>query len=151
MIATLVAVRGRGLPLPAAAAVFSPWVDLSLAGASVRTKGAPDPVLARDALVRRAADYAADAAVADPGISPLFADLTGLPPLLVQVGSHEILLDDAVRLAGRAAPDDVTVTLQVTAGVPHVFRRFGAMLTEARDALDALDAAGAFLRSHLRD
>ena len=79
-------------------------------------------------------------------MSPAFADLTGLPPLLVQVGSHEVLLDDAVRLAGRAAADDVAVTLDVAPGVPHVFQSFLGMLD---DAEEALDRAGRFLRARL--
>jgi dipeptidyl aminopeptidase/acylaminoacyl peptidase len=79
-------------------------------------------------------------------VSPIFADLTGLPPLLIQAGSHEILLDDATRLAARAAGADVAVRLEVTPGVPHVFQGFAAMLDEA-DA--ALTSAGEFLRAHL--
>ncbi len=79
-------------------------------------------------------------------MSPIFADLTGLPPLLVQVGSHEVLLDDATRLAVRAAADDVEVTLDVTPGVPHVFQAFAALLDEGAAALDR---AGAFVRAHL--
>ena len=80
----------------------------------------------------------------DPQISPIFGDLSGLPPLLIQVGSHEILLSDALRLAGRAAIDDVAVTLEVTPGVPHVFQGFAAMLDEG-DA--ALDRASTFLET----
>ena len=79
-------------------------------------------------------------------VSPIFADLTGLPPLLIQAGSHEILLDDATGLAARAAAADVAVRLEVTPGVPHVFQGFAAMLDEA-DA--ALTSAGEFLRAHL--
>jgi epsilon-lactone hydrolase len=79
-------------------------------------------------------------------VSPMFADLSGLPPLLMQAGSHEILLDDASRLAARAAAADVVVRLEVTPGVPHVFQGFAAMLDEA-DA--ALASAGEFLRAHL--
>jgi acetyl esterase/lipase len=77
----------------------------------------------------------------DPLISPIFGDLTGLPPLLIQVGSHEILLSDAVRLAGQAAVADVPVTLEVTAGVPHVFQSFAAVLDEAGAALDRASAS----------
>jgi monoterpene epsilon-lactone hydrolase len=79
-------------------------------------------------------------------VSPIFADLTGLPPLLIQAGSHEILLDDATGLAARAAAADVAVRLEITPGVPHVFQGFAAMLNEA-DA--ALTSAGEFLRAHL--
>jgi monoterpene epsilon-lactone hydrolase len=90
------------------------------------------------------ADYVGGADAADPQISPIFADLRGLPPLLIQVGSHEILLSDALRLAGRAALDDVPVTLDVTPGVPHVFQGFAAVLDEA-DA--ALNRASTFLNT----
>ncbi len=126
--------------------MFSPWVDLTLSGGSITTKSGADPFLTGEGLARRAADYAGAASLESPDVSALFADLTGLPPLLIQVGSHEILLDDSVRLAGRAAAADVDVTLEVTAGVPHVFQGFAAILGEAREALDA---AGAFLRRHV--
>ncbi len=125
---------------------MSPWVDLTLAGAGMAAKAAADPELTPDGLRRYAAAYVAAADPADGRISPIFADLTGLPPLLIQVGSHEILLDDATRLAARAAADDVAVTLEVTPGVPHVFQVFAALLDEA-DA--AMTRAGAFLRAHL--
>jgi acetyl esterase/lipase len=142
-IATLLAIRDRGLPLPSSAAVFSPWVDLTLSGQSPGTKSDVDPVLTAVGLRRRANDYThgTDARAA----SPLFADLSGLPPLLIQVGSHEILLDDATRLAARAAHHDVAVELQVTPKVPHVFQGFAATLDEAEHALDA---AGSFLSHH---
>jgi acetyl esterase/lipase len=91
-------------------------------------------------------DYVAGADAADPQISPIYGDLGGLPPLLIQVGSHEILLSDALRLASRAARDDVAVTLEVTPGVPHVFQGFAALLDEADIALAH---ASAFIRSHL--
>ena len=144
--ATLVALKKAGLPQPAAAVLMSPWVDLTLAGNSMAGKAAVDPALTPDGLRRRAADYAVRAATTDASVSPLFADLTGLPPLLIQAGSHEILLDDATRLAARAAAADVAVTLDVTPGVPHVFQGFAGMLDEA-DA--ALARAGAFLSAHL--
>jgi acetyl esterase/lipase len=144
--ATLVALKKAGLPQPAAAVLMSPWVDLTLAGNSMAGKAAVDSALTPDGLRRRAADYAVRAATTDALVSPLFADLTGLPPLLIQAGSHEILLDDATRLAASAAAADVAVTLDVTPGVPHVFQGFAGMLDEA-DA--ALARAGAFLSSHL--
>ncbi|MEV7386496.1 alpha/beta hydrolase fold domain-containing protein [Streptomyces sp. NPDC091215] len=144
-VATLVALRDAGLPQPSSAAVFSPWADLTVSGASVTSKAALDPALTPRALRTRAADYLGATAATDPLASPLFADLTGLPPLLVQVGSHEILLDDAVRLAARAAADDVRVQLQVWPRVPHVFQAFAVMLDEADEALDS---AAAFTRAH---
>jgi acetyl esterase/lipase len=144
--ATLVALKHAGLPQPCAAVLMSPWADLTLSGESVRAKAALDPALTPDGLRRRAVDYVAAGDPAAELISPIFADLTGLPPLLIQAGSHEILLDDATRLAARAAAADVAVRLEVTPGVPHVFQGFAAMLDEG-DA--ALTRAGEFLRSHL--
>jgi monoterpene epsilon-lactone hydrolase len=125
---------------------MSPWADLTLSGDSISAKAAVDPALTPEGLRRRAADYVAAGDPADGLISPVFADLAGLPPLLVQVGSHEILLDDAVRLAAGAAAADVSVTLDVTPGVPHVFQGFASMLDEG-DA--ALTRAGDFRHSHL--
>jgi epsilon-lactone hydrolase len=145
-VALLVAARDAGLPAPACAVLFSPWADLTLSGESMTGKAAVDPALGRAGLARRAADYAAGTDPATALVSPLFADLRGLPPLLVQAGSHEVLLDDAVRLAGAAATADVAVTLQVTPRVPHVFQGFAAVLDEATTALDD---AGAFLRTRL--
>jgi acetyl esterase/lipase len=144
--ATLVALKRGGVPLPAAAVMMSPWVDLTLSGDSMSEKAALDPALTPDGLRRRARDYVGSGDPADGLLSPIFADLTGLPPLLVQVGSHEILLDDATRLAARAAAADVAVTLQVTPQVPHVFQAFASMLDEAGVALAN---AGDFLRAHL--
>ncbi len=144
--ATLVALKRSGLPQPTSALLMSPWVDLTLSGESITEKAAVDPALSPDGLKRRAMDYVAAGNPADGLISPIFADLTGLPPLLVQAGSHEILLSDATRLAARAAAADVAVRLEVTPGVPHVFQGFAAMLEEG-DA--ALASAGEFLRTHL--
>jgi len=143
--ATLVALKRAGVPLPSAAVMMSPWVDLTLSGDSMREKAALDPALTPDGLRRRVSDYVGAGDATDGLLSPIFADLTGLPPLLVQVGSHEILLDDATRLAARAAAADVAVTLQVTPRVPHVFQAFASMLDEAGVALTS---AGDFLRAH---
>jgi epsilon-lactone hydrolase len=141
--ATLVALKDADLPQPASAVVFSPWVDLTVSGASATGKASLDPALTPDALRTRARDYLGDRDAATPLASPVFADLTGLPPLLIQVGSHEILLDDAVRLAARAADHDVAVELQAWPGVPHVFQGFAALLD---DADRALLAAAAFIQ-----
>ncbi|KUN04455.1 alpha/beta hydrolase [Streptomyces yokosukanensis] len=144
-VATLVAVRDSGMSQPSSAAVFSPWADLTVSGASATSKAAVDPALTPRALRTRARDYLGATPGAEPLASPVFADLTGLPPLLVQVGSHEILLDDAVRLASRAAAADVHVQLQVWPQVPHVFQAFAVMLDEADEALQS---AAAFTRAH---
>jgi len=143
--ASLVALKNGELPQPSSAFLMSPWADLTLSGDSITQKGPLDPALTRAGLQRRAADYVANGDATDALISPINADLTGLPPLLIQSGSHEILLNDATRLATRAAAADVAVTLEVTPGVPHVFQAFAAILDEA-DA--ALTRASAFLRAH---
>lgn len=144
-IATLLAVKQAGLPQPSSAAVFSPWVDLTVSGASAVDKAEVDPVLTAAGLRTRARDYLGGTDPATPLASPVFADLTGLAPLLIQAGSHEILLDDAVRLAARAAAHDVRVDLQIWPGVPHVFQSFAVMLDEADDALRS---AAEFTRAH---
>ncbi len=146
VVATLVNARERGLALPAAAFVMSPYVDLTLAGTTMETKRDVDPLLSRELLEPRIADYTAGQDPALDLISPIFADLSGLPPLIIQAGSHEVLLDDAIRLARQAAIADVEVTLDITPGVPHVFQAYHAILDEGAAALDR---AGAFLSAHL--
>jgi epsilon-lactone hydrolase len=143
-VATLLALRDAGTPLPASAFLMSPYADLTLSGDTLLANRAIDPILTPEGLRLRVPDYVGDADAADPQISPIFGDLRGLPPLLIQVGSHEILLSDALRLAGRAAIDEVPVTLEVVPGVPHVFQGFAAMLDEG-DA--ALDRASTFLET----
>jgi epsilon-lactone hydrolase len=135
-VATLLALRDAGAPLPSSAYLMSPYADLTLAGESLVDKEALDPILSPDGLKRRLSDYVGDADAADPYISPVLGDLAGLPPMLIQVGSHEILLSDAIRLAGRAATADVAVTLDVVPGVPHVFQAYAAVLDEGNAALD---------------
>ena len=145
-IATLVNARDHGLPLPAAALVMSPYADLTLAGTTMDTKRAVDPLLSRENLQSRVPDYTAGQDPALGLISPVFAGLSGLPPLIIQAGTHEVLLDDAVRLAGQAATADVAVTLDITPGVPHVFQAYYPILDEAAAALDR---AGQLLSAHL--
>jgi acetyl esterase/lipase len=145
-VATLLALRDAERPLPSCAFLMSPYADLTLSGDTLVEKQALDATLTPDGLCLRVPDYVAGAEAADPYISPVFGDLRGLPPLLIQVGSHEILLSDALRLAERAASADVPVTLEVTPGVPHVFQAFAAVLDEADTALDR---ASDFLRTQL--
>src|SRR3954467_14219921 len=130
-IATLVNARDRGLPLPTAALVMSPYVDLTLAGSTMETRRDDDPLLSPDALQARVPDYTSGQDASLGLISPVFADLSGLPPLLIQAGTHEVLLDDAVRLAQQAAAADVEVTLDITPGVPHVLQAYHPILDEA--------------------
>jgi epsilon-lactone hydrolase len=145
-VATLLAARDQGLPRPAAVAVFSPWADLTCSGISMRTKDGADPLFSYDAMGWYAGRYrpAGDRSV--PLASPVFAALTGLPPLLIQVGSHEVLLDDAVRLAANAARDDVEVTLQVAAEGTHVFQLYFGALDEADEAVHEV---ARFVKRHL--
>ena len=145
-IATLVNARDHGLPLPAAAFVMSPYADLTLAGTTMETKREADPLLSRENLQARVTDYTSGQDAALGLISPIFADLSGLPPLIIQAGTHEVLLDDAVRLARQAATADVEVTLDITPGVPHVFQAYYPILDEAAAALDR---AGQLLSAHL--
>jgi acetyl esterase/lipase len=135
-VATLVNARDHGLPLPAAAFAMSPYADLTLSGATMETKRAADPLFSPEAFPPRVTDYAAGQDAALGLISPIFADLSGLPPLIIQAGTHEVLLDDAIRLARQAATADVDVTLDITPGVPHVFQAYHAILDEAAAALD---------------
>ena len=145
-VATLVNARDRGLPLPAAVFVMSPYADLTLSGRTMETRREVDPLLSREALEPRVADYTAGHDAALGLISPMFADLTGLPPLIIQAGTHEVLLDDAVRLAERAITAEVETTLGITPGVPHVFQAYHPILDEAAAALDR---AGQLLSAHL--
>jgi acetyl esterase/lipase len=145
-IATLVNARDHGLPLPAAALAMSPYADLTLAGMTMDTKRDADPLLSRENLQARIPDYTAGHDPALGLISPIFADLSGLPPLIIQAGTHEVLLDDAIRLAAQAATADVQVTLDITPGVPHVFQAYYPILDEAATALDR---AGQLLSAYL--
>jgi monoterpene epsilon-lactone hydrolase len=125
---------------------MSPYVDLTLAGTTMETKHDVDPLLSRELLQPRVADYTPGQDAALGLISPVFADLSGLPPLIIQAGTHEVLLDDALRLARQAATADVEVTLDITPRVPHVFQAYSPMLDEAAAALDR---AGRLLSAHL--
>jgi acetyl esterase/lipase len=136
-LSAALAIKDGGLPMPAGIYVASPWADLTLSGESVTTKADVDPSVDPIGLARRVRDYLGDGDPADTHVSTVFADLVGLPPLLIQVGANEVLLDDSTRLAARAAADGVDVTLDVTPDVPHVFVGFTGMLDEADRAVAA--------------
>jgi monoterpene epsilon-lactone hydrolase len=142
-LATLLAARDAGLPLPAGLVAFSGWFDLTLSGPSLTGKESVDPVFDAADIREYAGTYLPDGADArHPLASPMLGDLRGLPPLLLQVGSHEVLLDDSTRLATRAAAADVEVTLETYPGSAHVFQHGHA--TEPT-AARAMDSAAAFL------
>jgi acetyl esterase/lipase len=145
-LATLIAARDEGLPQPAAGMLYSPWVDLTLSGASMDTKASVDYLLAREALQGAVYGYAGGADPSGAKLSPLFDNLHGIAPLLIQCGSYEVLLDDATRLAAAAAAADVAVQLDVTPEMPHVFQ---ASAPELAEATAALERTGAFLRPRL--
>jgi epsilon-lactone hydrolase len=139
--------KAQGEPGPGCAWLISPWVDLSQSGATLATKDAEDPLIHKGYLDELAQAYAGPGlARTDPRVSPLFADLAGLPPTLIQVGSAETLLDDAVRFAGRAGAAAVRVRLDVWPEMIHAFPLWNGGLAEGRRALAE---AGAFMRTHL--
>jgi acetyl esterase/lipase len=146
-VATLVALRDAAVALPAAAACLSPWTDLTCTAASYETKQAADPIVRRAGVGEMARAYLAGQDAKTPLASPLFADLHGLPPLLVQVGSDEVLLDDAVQLAERAKAAGVPATLEVWEDMIHVWPWFITLLDEAPKAVEAI--AG-FANAHAR-
>jgi acetyl esterase/lipase len=145
-LATLMRIRDAGLPLPSAGLLISPWLDLELSGGSMRSRAAVDPILSPQALAAMAAAYLGRTSPRTPLASPLLGDLTGLPPLLVQVGTAEILLDDATRLAALAGLADVQLTLQIW---PHMFHGWQSRATVLSEGRDAILAGGAFLRRQL--
>jgi acetyl esterase/lipase len=149
-IELLIAGKAEGLTMPAAALLLSPMTDLTVTGSSYAGKADVDPAISAQAIRTRTADYLAgtDTDRSDPLVSPIFADLSGLPPLLIQAGSHEVLLDDATRLAVKAATDDVAVILDITPGVPHVFQAFAALLDEGDIALNR---AARFIKDHISE
>jgi epsilon-lactone hydrolase len=143
-VAMLVALRDAGAPLPAAGVCISPWVDLTCSGGTYQTKAASDPIVTREGVARMASWYLAGADPRTPLASPLHADLRGLPPLLIHVGSDEVLLDDARQLAARARAAGVEATLDVWPEMIHVWHWFLGMLGEAQRAVDRI---GEFIRS----
>jgi acetyl esterase/lipase len=143
-LATLLALRGHGLPPPAAAACVSPWTDLKVTGASADEIA--DPVVSGAALRMMARTYLAGRDPADPCASPLYGDLAGLPPLHVQVGTREALLDDSRRFVARARDAGVEATLLEHPGVAHMWIFYDVAMPEAQAAFAAI---GDFLRAQI--
>jgi epsilon-lactone hydrolase len=144
-VATLVAIRDAKLTLPAAGVCLSPWIDLEGLGDSMKTKAAVDPIVQKEPLVEMAAHYLQGKDPRSPLAAPLYADLAGLPPLLVQVGTAETLLDDSTRLAERARKAGVKVTLAPWENMIHVFQVFAPMLDEGQQAIEKI---GEFVRAN---
>jgi len=137
-LAALIALRDSGQPLPAGAVPISPWTDLEGTGESVRSRAAKDPMVAQDNLIESAKQYYGAHDPKDPLVSPLHANFRGLPPMLIQVGDAEILLDDATRVAERAKRAGVDVELEVWDDMIHVWHVFAKLLPEGQQAIDKI-------------
>ena len=147
VLAAMLALRERGLPLPVAAMLMSPWTDLAATGTSYVSRAEADPIHQRPMILALAKNYlGGQGDPCDPLVSPLYADLAGLPPLLIQVGDRETVLDDSVMFADLARGAGVDVHLEVWDGMIHVFQMFGAELPEAHRAIASI---AQFLDRHL--
>jgi epsilon-lactone hydrolase len=144
-LATLVAARDAGLALPAAAVCLSPWVDFEGLGESMKTRLHVDPIASPQGTHLLAQAYLAGKNPRTPLAAPLYADLKGLPPLLIQVGDHEVLLDDSTRIADRARAAGVKVTLEIWPEMIHVWQLFASFLPEGQEAVEGV---GKFIREH---
>jgi acetyl esterase/lipase len=133
--ATLLRLRDEGLPMPAAAVALSPWTDLALTGESYRTNARADSMLIAEQAPAIARHYLADADPRHPYASPLYGDPAGLPPSLIQVGSDEMLRDDAVRMADKLRAAGCSVKLEIWPRMPHVWQLFARVMPEAREAI----------------
>lgn len=142
-VATLVSLRDAGETLPAAGVLLSPWTDLAATGDSLTTNAERDPLVQREGLENMARMYLGDADPRTPLASPLYANLEGLPPLLIHAGAAEAILDDSVRLDQRARAAGVESVLEVWEDMIHVWHYFADMLPEGRKAIDRI---GEFIR-----
>jgi acetyl esterase/lipase len=143
-LSLMLALRDAGIPLPACAAVFSPWTDLAATGDSVRTNANRCAMFSGADIAPSARYYLGDADPRNPLASPHYADLSGLPPLLIHVGQDEVLLDDSTRFAERAGAAGVAVELKIWPVVPHAWQRAPHKIPEGRESLRE---AGEFLRA----
>jgi len=148
VLATMLSLRERDLPLPVAGVLMSPWTDLAATGESYVNRAESDPIHQRPMILALAKNYLGEQEdPRDPLVSPLYADLRGLPPLLIQVGNRETVLDDSTMFADKARDAGVDVELQVWDGMIHVFQMFGAQRPEAHQAIAAI---AKFLNRHLQ-
>ena len=144
-VTTLISLRDAGESLPQAGICLSPWVDLECVGECMVTRAERDPVLTRDISLMLAKAYLGNTNPRTPLASPIYADLTGLPPLLIQVGTAEVLFDDATRLADHARAAGVDVILEPWDDMIHVWHMFAAILPEGQQAIDRI---GEFIHQH---
>ena len=140
VLSLLLKLKGAGKPQPAAAVVLSPWADLTHSGETMKTKKDVDNSLSQVGLQAGADQYLAGASATDPLASPLFGDYAGIAPLLIEVGSEEILLADSTRLAAKAGEAKVDVTLHIWPEMPHDWSLFSFMLSEGRDMIAEVGA-----------
>lgn len=145
-VATLVKLRDQNIPLPSAAILLSPWADLTHSSDSMDSRAEEDPMVSRESLTMMADMYLAGADPKNPEASPVFSDLTGLPPVLIQVGTAEVLLDDSRLLAKNAKAAGVDVTLQEWEEMVHVFPHYAPIISDGKKAIDQM---GDFIRTHL--
>ncbi len=143
-LATLLNLKEKKIPLPAAGACLSPWTDLGLTGESYRTKEKVDPMVTPEGLRFEAKLYLGANDFKEPLISPLYGNLEGLPPLYLQVGTNEILLDDSVQFAEKAKREGVEVTLDIWEDMIHVFPAFAAFASEGQEGVEKI---GEFIRN----
>lgn len=140
VLSLLLDLKSAGLDMPKAAVVLSPWADLTHSGETMKSKKADDGSLTPEGLQSGADQYLAGHSASDPRVSALFGDFSGLPPLLIEVGSDEILLSDSIRVADRAAQARVDVTLHAWPNMPHDWSLFAFMLSEGRDMISEVGA-----------
>jgi monoterpene epsilon-lactone hydrolase len=144
VVSVMVMARDAGLPLPAGGVALSPWANLEYSGSSLDTRDGIDPTVNRTGLTLMSKAFLNGALRNSPEASPVFADVRGLPPILVHIGESEVMLSDAIRLAAHLAENRVRVTLEVWPGMFHVWHMFAAILPEG---MQALQDAAAFLET----
>ncbi|MFQ5610427.1 MAG: alpha/beta hydrolase [Woeseiaceae bacterium] len=143
-VAMLLALRDEGVAMPAAAVLMSPWLDLSGSGESMRTRDDADPWFNASDIPVVARFYCGNDEVDNPLVSPVYGDMSGMPPMHIQVGDEEILLSDATRLADKVRAAGGTADIDVWPGMWHVFQAFLLVMPESRDAIKKL---GAYIKS----
>lgn len=137
VVSVMVAAKSKGLPLPAVGSSISPWANLEHTGVSMSNREGLDPLNSKPVLDILARAFLGDTLANHPLASPVFADVTGLPPILVQIGENELMLSDAMRLANHLADNRVRVNLEVWPGMFHAWHFYAGMLAEGQQALES--------------